>query len=303
MADIDAAGGDTDLERKAVATFVSRGGDKAIAQIRYHTTGEEEFLELDDSDTFSGLAGYREFEDAMESLERQASTEAFDAVHVFNSAKGLQVEELARLRDLQDYSKYPDLPLPLRAQEQKRAEENLARVESLLGVATAQLAKEGKADAILLPDMITSDGDNLADAQEGATRQREGMEDSYRTSRERRQMHEVTGSARKELGDSGVFGMFDTGQEYLVYLSIDALWGRAESDRRMGVEQEIQAQRQSLVVDLDAALLIGYWRSAEYFFGEARSTFDDIVERYDDIQERHHDVAGYWEASQLPEGA
>jgi len=77
-----------------------------------------------------------------------------------------------------------------------------------------------------------------------------------------------------------------------------------DRSRRIGVEQELNAERKSLLSVDTAAESIVFWRNAEHFFGEAREKFAEIVDTYDGIQARHKEDVGYWQQSQtLPEGA
>ncbi|TVQ91431.1 MAG: hypothetical protein EA397_10285 [Deltaproteobacteria bacterium] len=290
--DVRAARGDIDEERRIVATFVRNEGHRAIESIRQNVGGDETYLKLEDNETFRGVEWYAEFEHRYRALEALSESDDYDAEAAFREVEELSRTEHARLRDLQDFSKYPDLPNSLRRVELRRVEENIRRLHALEAIIGMAVVDAGGGQAILAPGTIESDLGNFAEAYDAARDANRSMETTYSRARDRRVVHENQGG-RKNLGSSGIAGFF-AAEEYESYTRIDTTWSTAELHRVEGTKNEDTARSFSRTSVSDAEASIEFWLHAADNYVAAERSFTSILGAYRDIESRHRDKPGYW---------
>ena len=289
-----AANGDPDLERQALADFAAAEGHKAVDAIREYTEGEEEYLHLEDSTTFTGLQGHLATDQAIGALEATVAGEAFDAKSVYQQAETLHRTETGRKLDLDNFAKYPDLPDPLRASERARVVAFLGRLDAVMAEAATVLAMNGDAEALTLlePNSVDDGETGLGDANMAALEAHASMEEAYTEARGRGDRHDRN-RARDTLGDEGLFGWF-ADDEYESYLAVDDEMRLGQNDRSVGTTQELRARDFSLMIAEEAERSVAYWVSAEVFYSRAEVHFRQATANYDAIQSRNSASAGLW---------
>lgn len=287
-----AANGDTDAQRSIVAVFVKEEGHRAVQAIRTNTAGDQTYLALAGSNTFVGVGGYAHFEDKFRAIEATASAESYDAALAYQDVEALSRAEHARLRDLQDFGKYADVPASLRLTERLRVEDNIARLTDLKAIIGMAIVEGGGGQAIIDPASVDSDNGNFADAFDDAKDANREMERTYDSARARRIIHENQGG-RDNLGRSGIFG-FAAGPEYQAYAKIDGLWGGAEFYRRAGTEHEDNARSFTRTDVSDASASVEFWLYAADHYLAANREFLRVIDGYRGIESRHASSVGYW---------
>lgn len=135
---------DRAAERQAVEDF-GRGGPEAMRWIRQMLdTQGESYLALEESGTWIGQAGWAEAERDVEAGLRAAETGGATA-----QLRQLADKHRARLHDLGDYGRYPEVPGKLREEEIVRTERFVQRVETAIRSHGGEVVPDGPNKAVL----------------------------------------------------------------------------------------------------------------------------------------------------------
>ncbi len=291
------ARGDRDVQRRVLAEFMEDSGDEGIHQIRGEISGAQGFLHLEGSDAFVGVQGHAELsEQISRAAERlRSGTEVRSAYEDLVILQGTL--EFMR-SDASDYSKYIDVPDPVRTTEIIRIGNLQERVTILITNAASSLIDQGGADVLYAPNTIANDNGRLGDVFDASRAAEQRMTESANQAHTEKSLHEddKMSPARDELGSDGLWTVswLGGGSEEETYQVIDALWPAAYSKRREAHAAKRAAQSTNLLNEADADVSIGYWLDAARHFDNSDVSFMSLVEKYRAIQSRHADQTHLW---------
>ncbi|TVQ86324.1 MAG: hypothetical protein EA397_20325, partial [Deltaproteobacteria bacterium] len=125
---LKAAAGDRKAQREAVRIYAARDPNARTELKRMVRNGPERFLALEGSGVWIGPGGWRSAEARLQELSEMAARQP---EAVAQDLRELRDEHLDRLNALEDWSRFPEVPRGLRADEIHRTLAFVERVESL----------------------------------------------------------------------------------------------------------------------------------------------------------------------------
>jgi len=276
LEDMRAAGTDRQAQRQAVQDLGEHGADAVVFLKGLLRQPGQTFVQHQDSETWIGEEGYTEVDKLVDEVNRLTEDDELDVLRArADKLQRAHVTHKARLHDLTDYGKYPDVPAALREEEVKRTRYIVNKTAWALG------------------KLGMSPGDNEAPEQQALLEEieqvRKGMDRAYYQVRQAESEHQVgvsgPGSPWWHLAVYEVFGLQLDGDEAERYAEARELKEEGEEARRSGGSDERLAYVQLEQGGDDKAAELR--RQTLISFKEALSQFQRAQMVYEAIETDH----------------